>query len=113
MTSEDLHENRQAITDLFFAYAWHFDRSEPDLGAALFTDDATIDYGPAMPPLHGRAEIGSRVATGLSEIFEGTSRHISNVSTTFDGDETAAGVAYVYAWHRYLDGSPEGYLWDQ
>lgn len=43
MTSEDLHENRQAITDLFFAYAWHFDRSELDLGAALFTDDATID----------------------------------------------------------------------
>jgi uncharacterized protein (TIGR02246 family) len=113
MTAGDLGDNRQAITDLFFAYAAHFDRNEPDLVAALFTDDATIDYGPAMPPLRGRAEIASRVAAGLNEIFEATSHHISNVSITFGGDDTATGVAYVYAWHRYRDGSPDGYLWGQ
>ena len=113
MTSRDQSDDRQAITDLFFAYAWHFDRNEPESVAELFTDDAIIDYGPAVPPIRGREAIVPRIAPGLDEIFEATSHHISNVSITFDGEDSAAGVAYVYAWHRYRDGSPDGYLWAQ
>lgn len=109
----DQSDDRQAITDLFTAYAWHFDRNEPDSVAALFTDDALVDYGPAMPSLRGREEIGSRIAQGLREIFEATSHHVSNVSITIESNDSATGVAYVYAWHRYRDGSPDGYLWGQ
>ena len=113
MQASDQSNDRQAITDLFAAYAWHFDRNEPELVAALFTDDALIDYGPAMPPLRGREVIAARIAQGLKEIFEATSHHVSNVSIARDGPDSATGVAYVYAWHRYRDGSPDGYLWGQ
>ncbi len=104
-------EARQAITELLFAYAWHFDRNEPESVAALFTEDATIDYGPEVPPISGRDSIAPRICEGLANIFAATSHHVSNVSITFESDDTATGVAYVYAWHRYRDGSPDGHLW--
>ena len=31
---------------------------------------------------------------------------------TIDGDEATL-IAYLYAWHRYVDGSPDGHLWGQ
>ena len=39
------YEARAAITDLFHAYAMHFDRNVPKAVAALFCDNALIDYG--------------------------------------------------------------------
>lgn len=106
-------EARNAITELLHAYAWHFDRNEPDMVAALFTDDATVDYGPELPPIVGRDAIAPRIAVGLDEIFAATSHHITNVRITFTDDDHATAVAYVYAWHRYRDGSPDGRLWGQ
>ena len=32
---------------------------------------------------------------------------------TFDDDGSARLVAYLHAWHQYVDGSPDGYLWGQ
>ena len=32
-------------------------------------------------------------------------------SSTFEDDDTARGITYLYAWHRYVDGSPDGELW--
>jgi hypothetical protein len=29
----------------------------------------------------------------------------------FDGPDTARSLCYLDAWHRYHDGSPDGYLW--
>ena len=106
-------EDRQSITDLINAYAWHFDRNEPDLVGRLFCEDATVDYGPEVPPLAGRDAIVRQVWTGLATIFTATSHHISNIRITFDDDDHAHGEAYLYAWHRYCDGSPDGYLWGQ
>lgn len=106
-------EDRQSITDLFNAYAWHFDRNEPDLVGQLFCEDATVDYGPEVPPLAGRDAIVRQVRTGLATIFAATSHHISNVQITLQSDHNASGEAYLYAWHRYRDGSPDGYLWGQ
>ena len=119
MTLEDTErrlleiEARQSITDLFHAYAWHFDRNEPDLVGRLFCDDATVDYGPQVAPLTGRDRIVDQVRSGLSTIFAATSHHISNIRIALDGDDHASGEAYLYAWHRYRDGSPDGYLWGQ
>lgn len=105
-------EDHHAIVDVLHAYAFHFDRNEPELVGRLFTSDAVIDYGPEMENVVGGDALTDVVAVGLREIFAATSHHISNPMVTVDGD-TATLVAYLYAWHRYHDGSPDGYLWGQ
>jgi hypothetical protein len=103
--------DRDEISALLHAYAWHFDHNEPEAIAGLFTDDAVIDYGPEFPPIRGRETIVDRIRPGLEGIFSATSHHISNISISSGGDGEARGTAYVHAWHRYADGSPDGYLW--
>ena len=102
--------DRQAITDVIHAYCFHFDRNEPEAVAALFTDDATIDYGPEAARIDGAAAIAPTIAIGLARTFAATSHHVSNIEITFDGDDDARSVSYVYAWHEYFDGS-ESELW--
>jgi uncharacterized protein (TIGR02246 family) len=103
--------DRQAITDLVHAYCLHFDQNEPDAVAALFTQDATVDYGPETATIVGSEAIAGTIAVGLDQIFAATSHHVSNIQITFDGPDAATGVTYLYAWHRYRDGSPDGELW--
>lgn len=107
------NDDRWEVAQLFNSYAYHFDRNEPDAVAALFTDDAVIDYGPEVAPIRGRDEIASRIAPGLNEIFAASSHHISNTTVTFDGADAATGMAYVYAWVRYRNGSPDANMWGQ
>lgn len=104
---------RMEITDVLHAYAYHFDRGEVDLLGALFTDDAVVDYGPEMTVIEGREALVDVIAQGQIDVFEATSHHVSNVTVTVTSDTAASAVAYVYAWHRYRDGSPDGYLWGQ
>lgn len=103
--------DRQAIGELIHAYCWHFDMNEPAALAALFTEDARVDYGPEFPDLQGRAEIEKAVAKGLRTLFAATSHHVSNIRITFDGPDGAESDCYLYAWHRYRDGRPESELW--
>jgi hypothetical protein len=102
-----------AITDVIHAYCYHFDRNEPDLVAALFSDEAVVDYGPETENLVGVVAIRTAVARGLTQIFAATSHHVSNVRITFDGADAARSVCYLYAWHRYRSGAPDGELWAQ
>jgi ketosteroid isomerase-like protein len=106
-------EDERAINDAIHAYAYHFDRNEPEAVAALFTDDAEIDYGPEFPAMRGRNVFAPAIARGLAERFAATSHHISNVTVTHQGEGRARSVCYVYAWHRYRGGEPEGELWAQ
>ena len=94
--------DRTAIVDLLYAYAWHFDRNEPEGVAALFADDATIDYGPENPTIVGRDAIVPAIRPGLQNLFKTSSHHITNMRIQPDGAEAATDVAYVYAWHVYL-----------
>lgn len=105
--------DRHAIAELFHSYARHFDRNEPEAIVALFTDDATVDYGPEVATAHGIEEILAGISLGLSTIFAATSHHVSNISVEFVDPITATAVAYVYAWHRYRDGASDGHLWGQ
>lgn len=107
------HEDRHAVEDALIAYAFHFDRNEPEEVGALFTEDAVIDYGPDMDTIHGRDALVETISVGLRELFASTSHHISNPMVTFDGDGSARLIAYLHAWHQYVDGSPDGYLWGQ
>ena len=104
-------EDRLAITDLIHAYCDHFDRNEPEAVAALFTSDATVDYGPEAETIVGADAIAPTIAAGLERTFAATSHHVSNIRLTFEGHDRARGVTYLYAWHRYVDGSPDGELW--
>lgn len=103
--------DRQAIADLIYAYCLHFDNNEPEAVAALFTDDAVVDYGPEASTIIGAGAIATTIAVGLEKTFLATSHHVSNIQITFDGTDVARSVSYLYAWHRYVDGSPDGELW--
>ena len=108
-----VHElaDRQAIADLIHAYCLHFDNNEPEAVAALFTDDAVVDYGPEATTIVGADAIATTIAVGLEHTFLATSHHVSNIQIAFDGHDCAHSVSYLYAWHRYVDGSPDGELW--
>lgn len=103
--------DRQNLADLVYAYCFHFDNNEPEAVAALFTEDARIDYGPEVEPIVGKAKIVPSIEAGLEERFLATSHHLSNMRIRFETPDTASAVAYVYAWHRYRDGGPDGELW--
>ena len=103
--------DRQAIAGLVHSYCRHFDDNRPEEVAALFTEDATVDYGPELPTIVGSKTLAARIAIGLTETFAATSHHVSNIQVEFDGPDAATGVTYLYAWHRYRDGSPDGELW--
>jgi len=105
--------DRWAIIEALNAYAFHFDRNEPEEVGQLFTTDAVVDYGPEMGLLQGRDAIVTAIASGLNTLFAATSHHVSNTSVSFEADGSARLTAYVYAWHRYRDGSPDGYPWGQ
>lgn len=102
--------DRQAITELIYAYCERFDRNDPEGVAELFTDDAVIDYNPDTPNIVG-ADMAATIGIGLRDIFAGTSHHVSNVMITFEGDDAARSLCYVDAWHRYRSGAPDGFLW--
>ena len=112
-TAEIIREfaDRQAIADLIIGYCFNFDNNEPEAVAGLFTDDASVDYGPESATIVGRAAIATTIAVGLERTFAATSHHVSNIQITFEGPDHAEAITYVYAWHRYVDGSPDGELW--
>ena len=102
--------DRQAITELIHRYCECFDRNDPEGVAALFTPDAIVDYNPDTENIEG-ADLAATIAIGLRDTFAATSHHVSNVMITFENNATARSLCYVDAWHRYRDGSPDGFLW--
>ena len=70
-----------------------------------------MDYGPEAATIVGSDSIAATIAAGLQHTFAATSHHVSNIQLTFEDDDTARGITYLYAWHRYVDGSPDGELW--
>ncbi len=105
--------DKAEITDLIHAYCYHFDRAETEAVVALFTEDAVIDYGPDVPSMTGPNEFRPMIERGLSNFFEATSHHVSNIVIDFDDTDTATSICYLYAWHRYLETGQESELWGQ
>lgn len=105
-------EDREAIASLVHAYCDRFDRNDPDGVAALFTADARIDYNPDTPDIRG-SDLARTIAVGLRDTFAATSHHVSNLEVALDDSDpdVARSTCYLDAWHRYRDGSPDGFLW--
>ena len=91
-------------------YARVYDEGNHDAMADLFTEDARIDYGPALGgPLQGREAIRGWLR-GIYG-FRRTSHHVSNVQVRFEGDDRASGSCYVLAWHEWPDDRPNAVLY--
>lgn len=102
--------DRQAITDLIHAYCERFDRNDPEGVADLFTPDAVIDYNPDTANILG-ADMAKTITVGLRDVFAASSHHVSNIMITLESADEARSLCYIDAWHRYRDGSPDGFLW--
>lgn len=105
--------SRNEIADQIYRYCFYFDSSDTEGLRSLFTEDATIDYGPEMGPLSGIEEIMVSISGGLKNTFAATSHHVSNILVEFKGPSVALSKSYVYAWHRYQKKPEIGYLWGQ
>ena len=77
---------------------------------ATYAPDAVVS-GVTPEPIVGRDAIAPTIAVGLRERFKATSHHVSNIEITFTGEDEARAVSYLYAWHEYVDGSPDSELW--
>lgn len=89
-----------AISETYFDYAETVDAADLAAFAALFTDDCRFDGG---EPVSGRDVIERRARRLLSQFTE-TSHHISNIRIRSVENDAVHATAYVYAWHRKLDG---------
>jgi ketosteroid isomerase-like protein len=97
--------DKQAITEVLYAYCAHLDRMDLDALAALFTDDCVVEYGPE-PRLQSRGAAGLRRDLARMWRWARTSHHLSNVMVTLEEDGVHAGaISYVLAWHERADGS--------
>lgn len=111
MTAEEHFADRIEIELLMKRYCLYFDTKKPDLLAALFTDDARIDYGPEVEPIIGREKLEVMVSNGATSRFESTNHQICNEIVIFDGDNEAHGTSHLYAWHKYFGSDVIGHLW--
>lgn len=97
--------DKQAITEVLYAYCAHLDRMDLDALAALFTDDCVVEYGPE-PRLQSHGAAGLRRDLARMWRWARTSHHLSNVVVTVEDDGVHAGAtSYVLAWHERPDGS--------
>lgn len=103
--------DRQSLLDLVHDYCRHVDDADPAAAAALFTEDAVfVTSRGARGTAHGRPQIEARLALLLST-FTATSHHATGTRVRFLDDDTAVGVTYLVAWHRFPQGRPDGILW--
>lgn len=105
-------EDRAALAELVFEYARLLDEGEPDAMAELFTEDAQIDYGPALGgAMTGRDAI-RRFLQGIHG-FARTSHHVSNHQLRFHDQDAdrVDGRCYVLAWHEWPDDRPNAVLY--
>lgn len=103
--------DRVEIETLMKSYCLFFDTKRAKDLAALFTDDARIDYGPELEPVIGSQKLEEMVRAGMANRFESTNHQISNEIVTFTSESTAVGTSHLYAWHKYFDSEVIGHLY--
>jgi inosine/xanthosine triphosphate pyrophosphatase family protein len=105
--------DQQAIQNCIIKYCYYFDTNQPNQLVQIFTDDASIDYGPEVKALKGHPEILATVSHGLTHTFAATSHHVSNFMVEVTDSQSATLTCYLYAWHQYKETGNIGYLWGQ
>lgn len=96
-------EQRRLITGTLLDYCEHVDRNDPEsLATKVFAADGVFELGPTRAVV-GRDDLARMFARTLCA-FSATSHHLSNVRIELEGEDRARATAYVYAWHRTVDG---------
>lgn len=101
----DETQQRRAIERTVVTYCDAVDRGGIDAVAALFTTDATADYGPRVTAT-GREAI-ARLFGGLLKTATATSHRVTNVVVDLDGRAAARASSYVTAWHELVEPAGE------
>jgi hypothetical protein len=92
-------EHRQAIADLYSSYAWLIDRHNwESVADEIFTEDAVLDLGAAIPSAVGRTAIRETFA-GFGRLLEGTAHFITNVRVDELLEDRATTQAYFQSFH--------------
>ena len=87
------------ITDIHYQYCTFVDSKQFKDLVHLFSENATIDYGPNLK-CQGHADI-SGLFKQLRLSCENTSHHISNIQIRLNMNQIS-GSAYVMAWHQMM-----------
>lgn len=97
--------DKQAVTEVLYAYCYNLDEMNLDALAALFTKDCVVDYGPEERlQSHGAASLRKDLERMWR--WARTFHHLSNVVVEIDDDgEVASARSAVIAWHERPDGS--------
>ena len=104
--------DRQELVDLVCAYARAMDLQRPEDLVGLFTEDGVLDYGPGFGRIAGHEAMRKRFKSG-NAIFETSRHYLTNIQVEFEGADRARGVTYVYAWHRFGGGKPDGHVYGE
>ena len=94
------------ITKLMTRYAERIDANDPEGAAACFAEDGIGHY---WGEYKGRDAIIERL-NGILDQFAATSHHLSNIQLEINGD-SATGLSYVYAFHRYAETFEPMHFW--
>jgi ketosteroid isomerase-like protein len=99
MDRADQDDPLAGATAALYDYAEAVDEARVDDFVALFTDDAVFFDDAVCGP----DAIGKRCSELLAR-FSATSHHLSNIRLVSVSGFEAEVRAYVYAWHRLIDG---------
>jgi hypothetical protein len=101
----------ERVSRLFALYCWYYDSNDVEGIGSIFADQIQVDYGPEFPTVTSRMELMQKISEANSSRFLVTSHHVSNVVVLEEDESRVNGQSYLYAWHRYRDGSPDSELW--
>lgn len=99
---------RHAIEGVLLDYCERVDAGDIAAVVALFTENATIDYGYGRR-IQGHDALTEFFGERLVATYRATSHHLSNIRIAVDGDRATA-RSYAYAWHERHDGT-HAHVW--
>lgn len=106
-------EDHLEITELLYTYCAAVDEYDIDRLVDVFTPDGSMCFtSDERGTVIGHDALRRRIGRVLSG-FTATSHHVSNIRITpvAQQPDAATGVTYLYAWHRFVEDRPDGFLW--
>ena len=98
----------RAIEQTLVAYFDRIDANDPVGASEFFAPDVEVEIMTGKR-YQGRERFARAVGRVLDQ-YERTSHHLTNVSTSIEGN-TAQALAYVYAYHRMAATGEPWHLW--
>ena len=91
----------QDIHDVLHSYCRAIDDNRPDAVVELFTDDCEYDYGGDLGTFNDKVYAYKFFRAGTDKIYKRSAHYVSNIEVSFNGEQSAASVTYLDAWHEF------------